>query len=523
MRSGTIFLSLAVFVLALCGFLSAQEVRWVHRYNGPGDSLDYAADIAVDPDGNVYVAGSSVGDTTSQDFVVLSISPGDSLRWVYRYNQQGQTTDVARSVVVGADGNVYAAGMTGTWPSMDQLIVSLTPAGEERWVTVHGGSAGGADSANAITMGPDGNLYVAAIGDEIASANFEFVVLSLEPDSGAERWVYATGASYIDEATSVVCGPDSSVYAAGYFWGSGPASMAVVKLDPETGAEVWQTAYNRGDGRAMDLAWGNDMVYAAGWSEVNNDDFTLIGLDQDSGSVDWSYIKTIGNEQSDKAFAVTVGTDGNVYSAGRIIDTVLPYHHFAVACVNAAGEEQWVYMRGGTAYRQELAQDIIYSTRNRIYACGWTDTEFPYDGDDIVVVQVDSAGNEVWDYVYDWNGNPDAGEAIVEGPGGEIYVAGTSADSRGNSDIVVICLEPPAGVAEEGEAAARLRQSVPSVVRGQILLAGTNQAALLDVSGRKVLDLRSGQNNLGRIAPGVYFVRSANGDGRAVSRVVVQR
>jgi hypothetical protein len=521
-RSRTIVLSVAVFVFALCGVVSAQEVRWVHRYNGPGDSLDYAADIAVDLDGNVYVAGSSVGDTTSQDFVVLSISSEDSLRWVYRYNQQGQTKDVARSVIVGEDGNVYAAGMTGTWPSMDQLIVSLTPAGEERWVTVHGGSAGGTDSANAITMGPDGNLYVAAIGDEIVGENFEFVVLSLEPDSGTERWVYAYSASYIDEATSVVCGPDSSVYAAGCFWG-GEALMAAVKLEPDGGTEVWRVTHNRRNARAVDIAVGNDAVYVAGWAENNNHDYTVLSCSQDTGGINWSYIKTIGNEQSDKAYAVTVGTDGNVYSAGRIIDTVLPFHHFAVACVNAAGEEQWVYLRPGTMGRQELAQDVIYSTRDRIYACGWTDTEFPYDGDDIVVIQVDTAGNEVWEYVYDWNGNPDAGEAIVEGPGGEIYVAGTSADTRYNSDIVVICLEPPAGVAEEGGAAWRLRQPVPSVVRGQIVLTGTSQAALLDISGRKVLNLRPGQNNLGRIAPGVYFVRSANGGGRAVSRVVVQR
>jgi len=405
---------------------------------------------------------------------------------------------------------------------MDQLIVSLTPEGTERWTRLHAGPGGGTDSANAITMGPDGNLYVAAFGDEIMGDNTEFVVLSLEPDSGTERWVYATGASYVDEATSVVCGPDSSVYAAGHFWG-GEAVMAAVKLEPDSGNEVWRVTHNRRNARAVDIAVGNDAVYVAGWAENNNHDYTVLSCSQDTGGINWSYIKTIGNQQSDKAYAVTVGTDGNVYSAGRIIDTVLPYHHFAVACVNAAGEEQWVYLRPGTMGRQELAQDIIYSSRNRIYACGWTDRSFPYDGDTIVVVQLDSAGNEVWEYAYDGNGFADAGEAIVEGPGGEIYVAGTSAIAYGNSDIVVICLEPPAGVAEENGAALRFRQPVPSVVRGQMVLAGTSQAALLDISGRKVLDLRPGQNNLGRIAPGVYFVRPANGGGQAMSRVVVQR
>jgi hypothetical protein len=525
MRSRTFILSVTAFVFALCSVASAQNVRWVHRFNGPGDSLDYAADIAVDPDGNIYVAGASVGDTTSLDFVVLSISPDDSLRWVYRYNQQGRSQDIARSVIVGADGNIYAAGMSAlTRPYYDVLAVSLTPDGTERWTRLHAGPGGGIDTANAITMGPDGNLYIAAFGDEIMGDNTEFEVLSLEPDSGAVRWVYAHSASYVDEATSVVCGPDSSVYAAGYFWGSGPAAMAVVKLEPDSGTEVWRTSYTRGDGRAVDLAYGNDGVYAAGWSEVNNDDFTVISLDQDTGGVSWSYIKTIGNEQPDKAYAVTVGTDGNVYSAGRIIDTVLPFHHITVACVNAAGEEQWVYMRGGTVGRQELAQDVLYSTRNRIYACGWTDTQFPYDGDDIVVVQLDSAGNEIWEYVYDWNGNPDVGQAIAEGPGGEVYVAGTSAGSRVNADIVVISFEPPPGIEEKAERGRmNAEPRTPAVVRGRMLLSGADHAELLDISGRRVLDLGQGLNDLSRITPGVYFVRSEDDGGPAVSKVVVQR
>jgi len=46
-------------------------------------------------------------------------------------------------------------------------------------------------------------------------------------------------------------------------------------------------------------------------------------------------------------------------------------------------------------------------------------------------------------------------------------------------------------------------------------------SALLDVSGRKVLDLRPGANDVSRLAPGVYFVREAQTP--SVRRVVVTR
>jgi hypothetical protein len=47
---------------------------------------------------------------------------------------------------------------------------------------------------------------------------------------------------------------------------------------------------------------------------------------------------------------------------------------------------------------------------------------------------------------------------------------------------------------------------------------------LLDISGRKVLDLHAGANDVSRLAPGVYLVRSATGDERSVvSKVVIMR
>jgi len=47
------------------------------------------------------------------------------------------------------------------------------------------------------------------------------------------------------------------------------------------------------------------------------------------------------------------------------------------------------------------------------------------------------------------------------------------------------------------------------------------KAALLDISGRKVLDLHPGANSVRALAPGVYFVREAQA--QAIHKVVVAR
>ena len=71
-----------------------------------------------------------------------------------------------------------------------------------------------------------------------------------------------------------------------------------------------------------------------------------------------------------------------------------------------------------------------------------------------------------------------------------------------------------------------------NIARGVLFLAQASglkpqAASLLDVSGRKVLDLHPGANDARRLAPGVYFVREepqATGlEPQAVRKVVLTR
>ena len=71
----------------------------------------------------------------------------------------------------------------------------------------------------------------------------------------------------------------------------------------------------------------------------------------------------------------------------------------------------------------------------------------------------------------------------------------------------------------------------PSIVRGVLLLEGdcprtgtVPKTVLLDISGRKVMNLGLGANDVSRVAPGIYFVREAQAQAQAqAARVVIQR
>jgi hypothetical protein len=92
----------------------------------------------------------------------------------------------------------------------------------------------------------------------------------------------------------------------------------------------------------------------------------------------------------------------------------------------------------------------------------------------------------------------------------------------------------PYGLAEQQRPQASSHKPQATVVRGVLVLGGdcprtgtVPKAGLLDASGRKVLDLNLGANDVRALAPGVYFVRSGpsavSRQPSAVAKVVLTR
>jgi hypothetical protein len=86
-----------------------------------------------------------------------------------------------------------------------------------------------------------------------------------------------------------------------------------------------------------------------------------------------------------------------------------------------------------------------------------------------------------------------------------------------------------AGIAEDAEAPAAA-MPMATVIRGVLFLpertsSSASTSCLLDISGREVLNLKPGANDVRALAPGVYFVRDAQAQAQAqaVCKVVVTR
>jgi YVTN family beta-propeller protein len=88
---------------------------------------------------------------------------------------------------------------------------------------------------------------------------------------------------------------------------------------------------------------------------------------------------------------------------------------------------------------------------------------------------------------------------------------------------VSVLRDAPADVVQMPQAEFRTTYASPTMVHGVLPLppsAVSHQpSALVDISGRRVLDLHAGSNDVSRLAPGVYFLRC----GTTTAKVVVPR
>jgi outer membrane protein assembly factor BamB len=143
---------------------------WVQRYNGPGNGPDEASSVVVSPaGGTVFVTGASYGATSQSDYATVAYDAATgAVLWEKRYNGPANDSDYASSVAVSPDGNtVYIAGTsTGATTGQDFATVAYNAAtGAQLRVRRYTGPGNSNISASSVVVSPTtGTVFVAGTG-----------------------------------------------------------------------------------------------------------------------------------------------------------------------------------------------------------------------------------------------------------------------------------------------------------------------------------------------------------------------
>ena len=129
-----------------------------------------------------------------------------------------------------------------------------------------------------------------------------------------------------------------------------------------------------------------------------------------------------------------------------------------------------------------------------------------------------------------------ANPALALGPDSQMFLVyqgwvGTIGNKTYNTDRIWGKMDPNPAVAEMSKPEVRMTSGGATIVRGVLLLPpapGVKRSAssvLLDISGRKVLVLHAGANDVSALAPGVYFVieepQASSRKPQAVRKIII--
>lgn len=248
--------------------------QWVARYDGPaGNVNDIAEAIALDEAGNVYVTGYSVDPISHYDYATIKYDGDGIEQWVARYDGPADlAADYARDIAIDAEGNVYVTGSSEYESSLESIAtVKYDNDGVEQWVVRPDDSRGDAVS---LALDAAGNVYVTGTGDCSSSAipNLDYITIKYGSD-GVEQWLtWYDGVGEGDDWPACIAVDNSgNVYVTGRAEGSSVTDeYATVKYDGN-GQEQWVVRYegpenyyfNRPSFIAVDES---DNVYVTGTS-----------------------------------------------------------------------------------------------------------------------------------------------------------------------------------------------------------------------------------------------------------------
>ena len=389
-----------------------------------GTDADRITAEAVDPSGNVYVAGTFTGAAQFNpagtanalislgltDGFVAKYSPSGALAWAVRFGGTGAET--VTSLVRDNAGNLYVGGGfegTANFGSGSGAPALFSAGAEDGFVAKLGGDgsfvwarrfgATSVDEVEDLALDATGNVYAAGVfsgrADALPATGGEVLANGSEPDgfvlsfdpSGSVRWAFGVGGTDADHADAVRVTSGSEVVVAGVFRGTAdfaPGS-ATSGLVSQGGGDVFVAAYST----------AGTLLWVRGIGGPGDEDVSLGGLAADAS----------GGVALTGTFGGSVDFDPGTGLATR---TSIGTSDAYVVRLDGAGAYQSAFTVGGTGTAH--ATHLSFASDGNVIAAGAFSGTVDFDpgtgtrvlgalgagGSDVFVAKYTPAGALVW-------------------------------------------------------------------------------------------------------------------------------
>ncbi|MEO5675118.1 MAG: SBBP repeat-containing protein [Chitinophagales bacterium] len=192
--------------------------KWATAYAGNKD--DEARDLFLESStGDAYVTGNTGTSTHGFDIIALKYNSNGVQQWKSTYNGDGNINDIGYGILTTSKGTYVTgrAAVSGGVDTADVVTIRYNKlSGNQQWVARYDGSGNGLDRGFAIAADQFENIYVTGESNE-ASSRQDMITLGLD-DNGRIRWTgkYDGGKNEDDVARVIAVDKTGYVYAGGY-------------------------------------------------------------------------------------------------------------------------------------------------------------------------------------------------------------------------------------------------------------------------------------------------------------------
>lgn len=307
-------------------------VIWSKRYETPWNDTAQALDVAGD--GTIYVVGNSQSYGTgspsrSENLWVLKLQADGAIEWQKAIG--AERADRGFSVKALPEGGaIVAASMVRANFQADLWLIKFRSDGSIEWQKSYGGGAAAQhdlpSSYNAISLAPDGDIYVSATTESYGAGLRESWLLRLNPD-GSIQWQKTLGGLKHDLGGAVVALADGGAVVAGttesfgfqnpIFNNASSYDVWVIRFT-DAGDVAWQQTFG---------SWEHD--YSEAVAQFSDGDLAIVGRVQSfdagqagdvwvlrlnlDGTLDWQ--KRYGGGGTDHGYSAVAGHQGGLVVA----------------------------------------------------------------------------------------------------------------------------------------------------------------------------------------------------------------
>ena len=440
-----------------------QEI-WRAQYDGPAHQDDDPAAIAVDPAGNVYVTGQSMGienDTlVSYDYATVKYNPAGQQQWAARYSFIPGLPDQAVAIAVDSGGSVYVTG-----ESVDSLhnilsdiaTIKYNPNGIEQWVRRYHEPSMSVCTPARLALDDTGNIFVAgssAWGDgEVVRS--QIVTLKYNPD-GVLEWTdrIPPDSSFV-EAVDIGISHSGSIYIAGHSmiydtWYSYHGDSLLIAKYGSDGGREWLRSFSDSLGvrpRALSVDPAGNVFVAGikiGYNWWEQGTAALIVKYSQAGDVLWtntyvepdhSILSVEGLGVDDEGnIALAVSADWN-YRVPEVLSRSLVTMKY-----DASGALHWVQRLDGGISWSAGASALVVDGAGSVVVAGGTG---PTKAVDFVTLKYQPTGSLEWDARATGEGTSfESLSAMTVDAAGNLYVTGSSLGAQTSCDYVTAEFDP---------------------------------------------------------------------------------